>query len=299
MHRICEKIGNKCKHIKDNGNCSWLGNDNQPVQCVGAWAEDKYYFLERYLNATRKVRRVFSDQGNSVFIDLFSGPGRCIFKEKKEEITGGGFRATELNEAPFNEYIFCDIDEKNIAAFRQRTQQKPNCLFYTGDSNKTIESIVSHLKKKDYRYHFAYIDPFAPKNLNFNTLKFLAQLKRMDMFIHFPIGAIKRNLDKNTILDSFLGTTVWRNKIFDNNQNIKPDVYHILTDVFKEQLKSIGYPEEGLASGISNELPTVSVKNTRNVNLYILILASKHELGQKIWNSIIKIDSKGQRSLSF
>jgi len=302
MDRACEKIGKKCKHVKDNGNCFWLGNDNYPVQCVGAWAEDKYYFLERYLNASREARRKFSDQGNAVFIDLFSGPGRCMIREKKEEITSGGFRATQLIEASFNEYIFCDIDENNIGAFKYRVQQKQDCLFYTGDSNKTIEGIINHLKKKDYRYHFAYIDPFAPENLNFNTLRVLAQFKRMDMLIHFPIGSIHRNLDNwmgktNTILDTFLGTDTWRGRIEDARKNTKHNDYYVLTDVFKEQLKSIGYPEQGLASGNSNELPTVSVKNTRNVNLYVLILAAKHERAQKIWNSIIKIDPRGQRSL--
>ena len=304
MDRICEKVGKHCKHMQSNNNCSWLGADDRPVQCVGTWAEDKYYFLERYLNASRKARQKFSDQGNSVFIDLFSGPGRCIIREKKEEISSGGFCATELSEAPFNEYIFSDIDEKNIEALRQRTQQKSNRIFYTGDSNETINDIVSYLKKKDYRYHFAYIDPFAPENLKFATLKALAQFKRMDMLIHFPIGSIHRNLDNwmgrtNTILDTFLGTDTWRDRIKDARENAKYNDYHVLTDVFKEQLKSVGYPEEGLRSGILDELPTVSVKNTRNVNLYVLILAAKHERAQKIWNSIIKIDSKGQRSFSF
>lgn len=307
MNRICEKIGKKCKNVQDNGNCFWPGSDKLPVQCVGAWAEDKYYFLERYLNASREARRKFSDRGNAVFIDLFSGPGHCIIREKKTEIISGGFRATELNETPFNEYIFCDINEDNIEAFRQRTQQKQNCIFYTGDSNKTIESIVNHLKKNDYRYHCAYVDPFAPENLNFNTLKTLAQLKRMDMLIHFPIGSIHRNLDNwmgktNTILDNFLGTNVWRERIENARKNGKYNDYYVLTDVFKEQLKSIGYPEEGLQFQESEgdllfQLPAVAIKNTRNRNLYVLILASKHPLGQKIWNSVIKIDSKGQRNL--
>jgi three-Cys-motif partner protein len=310
MNRICEKIGKKCKNVKDNGNCFWMGRDGQPVQCVGVWAKDKYYFLERYLNASSEARRKFSDQGNAVFIDLFSGPGRCIVRENKTEITSGGFRATELREASFNEYIFCDIDETNIEAFKQRTQQIQNCCnFYPGDSNKTINSTVSYLKQKDYRYHFAYIDPFAPENLSFNTLKTLAQFKRMDMLIHFPIGSIHRNLDNwmiktDTILDIFLGTNVWREQIKDARKSTKHNDYYVLTNIFKEQLKSIGYPEEGLnlqesEGGLLAQLSAVSVKNTRNVNLYVLILASKHPLGQKIWNSIIKIDSKGQRSFSF
>ena len=40
----------------------------------------------------------------------------------------------------------------------------------------------------------------------------------MDLLIHFPIGAIKRNINnwvknKDTILDKFLGTDKWRDKI--------------------------------------------------------------------------------------
>jgi hypothetical protein len=71
--------------------------------------------------------------------------------------------------------------------------------------------------------------------------------------------------------------------------------------VFKGQLKTIGYPEEGLklvSSGkdIYAGLPTVSVKNTKDVDLYVLILASKHRLAQKIWTSIIKMNPNGQKT---
>lgn len=46
-------------------------------------------------------------------------------------------------------------------------------------------------------------------------------------------------------------------------------------------------------------IPTVPVKNTKEVGLYVLILASKHSLGQKIWNSVIKKDPTGQTNLSY
>ena len=297
--RDCSK--NSCK--KEEGNCSVLGEDGLLVQCVGAWVEDKYFFLESYLNASCEARRKFTDRNNAVFIDLFAGPGKCVIRGEKKEIFSGGIRALQRDEAPFNELFFFDISKKNAEALLKRLNNKAHCHVIRGDSNILVLNLVSKLLKKPYRYHFAFIDPFGPDNLKFNTLKELARLDRMDMLIHFPIGAIKRNLPswkkkKITILDEFLGTDIWRSKIegIPGNQ-----IFKILIDVFKEQLKTIGYPEKGLKLVSSEKdiyagLPTVSVRNTKDVDLYVLILASKHPLAQKIWTSIIKISPSGQKT---
>lgn len=81
-----------------------------------------------------------------------------------------------------------------------------------------FKALVEELLKKYYRYHFAFIDPFGPSALKFETLTELAKLDRMDMLIHFPIGPIKRTIKKwikgkNTILDNFMGTSEWRCKV--------------------------------------------------------------------------------------
>jgi len=299
VDRDCSK-----KSCKDQeSNCPVLGSDGLPVQCVGAWAEYKYFFLEAYLNASCEARRKFVDKGNAVFIDLFAGPGRCMIKKEKREILNGGMRALQRNEAPFNELFFLDISNTNTEALLKRVDNKPNCHVMYGDSNKLVAKLANSLLQKYYRYHLAFIDPFGPDNLKFNTLKELARLGRMDMLIHFPIGAIKRNLPNwkkktNTILDDFLGTDTWRNKIGGAPAN---RIFKILIDIFKEQLKTIGYPEKGLKLVSSEKdiymgLPTVSVKNTKDVDLYVLILASKHQLAQKIWTSIIKMDPSGQKT---
>lgn len=296
--RNCKE--NNCKDESDN--CPVLGADQLPVQCVGAWVEDKYFFLEAYLNASCEARRKFADQNNAVFIDLFSGPGICVIRKKKKEIPSGGMRALQREEAPFNELFYFDINKTNTDALTRRLNNRSNCNIFTGDSNAEAQNLVDILLRKPYRYHFAFIDPFGPDGLKFNTLKQLARLERMDILIHFPIGAIKRNLpnwkkNNSTILDEFLGTDIWRNKIKGVSSN---QVFSILLDIFKEQLKSIGYPEKGLklvsyGKDVYAGLPTVAVKNTKDVDLYALILASKHPLGQKLWSSIIKMSPNGQK----
>ena len=79
--RNCKK--QSCKD--EDGNCPIPGSDGLPVQCVCPWVEDKYFFLEKYLNASCEARRKFADKNNAVFIDLFAGPGKCIIKNEKEK----------------------------------------------------------------------------------------------------------------------------------------------------------------------------------------------------------------------
>jgi len=297
--RACKK--ERCKD--SDGNCPALGLEGLSVQCVGPWVEDKYFFLERYLTASSEARKKFADKGNAVFIDLFSGPGKCIIENEKREIDGGGLKALKSVPVPFNEYYYFDIRKANVEALKKRVNPS-FCRVECGDSNELVNMLVPKLLEKSYRYHFAFVDPFGPDGLKFNTLRELAKLGRMDMLIHFPIGAIKRNLkiwvkSNSTILDDFLGMDSWREKIKALHSG---EIFRTLVDIFTGQLKSIGYPDEGLKLASSEVnfyggLPTVPIRNTKNVKLYVLILASKHALAQKIWNSVIKIGPKGQKEL--
>src|SRR3972149_12001542 len=133
--RICHKNCN-CKEI--NGNCKIPGEDGFPVQCVGNWVENKYYFLVKFLNASKEVRRKFSTEGNAVYIDLFAGSGKCIVRNNKEEILNGGMRVIEFNEVPFNNLYVLDKANINIEAFKIRAKNKGNCIFKAADSNIEI-----------------------------------------------------------------------------------------------------------------------------------------------------------------
>ena len=147
--------------------------------------------MERYLNASCEARRKFADKNNAVFIDLFAGPGKCIIKNEKREIDSGGMRSFKRDEAPFNEYFYFDISSVNTHALEKRLSSKSNCNVRCGDSNTLINELVEMLSQKPYRYHFAFIDPFGPDGLKFETIRKLAKLNRMDILLHFPIGSIK------------------------------------------------------------------------------------------------------------
>lgn len=300
MTQTTRNCGTTCR-TDDYGNCSILGSDKLPVQCVGPWAEDKYFYLERYLAATRQARKKYSDKGNAVFIDLFTGPGICVNRASGTEIKGGALRTLTFAEAAFNENHLIDLHDGNVQSLKLRVGGISKCTFYTDDSNRVIGDLVRTLSGHRYkRYHFAFIDPFGPEQLKFSTIASLAQLDRLDLFIHFPIGAIRRNLPSwqkrgGEILDEFLGTNSWRSRL---NTSDAPSQYAELVKIYMEQLQSAGFPSDGLRSTNFEEVgpaASVSVKNTQNVELYALILASKHAIGQSIWSSVIKKDRSGQR----
>jgi three-Cys-motif partner protein len=295
----------ECHNCRGNdGNCHVPAADDLAAQCVGPWSEMKHKYLEKYLDATRGVRKMFYPYGNTVFIDLFSGPGKCINRETREEIDGGCLKAVKATDYPFNEYHFVDINGDNIDSLKQRTEKYDgNFYYYQADANEIIEDIVAELAKDQKRYHVVYLDPFGPESLRFSTIKHISMLNRVDLFIHFPIGSIRRNLpqwihqEKQTILDELLGTRIWRERIDDI---VTKGNMLVLLEIYKEQLQNIGFPENGLRYQNYDDVTpftVTAIKNGTNVNLYLLMVAAKHPLAQKMWDSIIKIDTKGQRSL--
>lgn len=290
--RKCDKENCKDK----NGNCLITRSDNLPLQCVGPWAEDKYYYLERYLNASREARRKYSDLDNAVFIDLFAGPGRCIIKDECREIESGAIRVLKREEAPFNDSYLLDIDEANLMALTARIPPEAGSYkTIKGDSNLIIKELVDKLLKHRFkRYHFVFADPFGPDDLNFETIKELVRLQRVDILIHFPIMAIRRNwhiwIKKgNTILDQFLGTNKWREEIASLPSN---KVFDSLINLYEYELKKIGF-------AFTYDLKPVTIRNTRNAPLYDLILVSKDPLAQKIWNTTINKTPDGQKTFGF
>lgn len=59
-----------------------------------------------------------------------------------------------------------------------------------------------------YALHFAFVDPYSLGVLDFDILRKLAKLRRMDMLIHVSVQDLDRNLRKyiakaNSSLDSF------------------------------------------------------------------------------------------------
>ena len=280
---------------KDDDGNSTVANDPDglPAQCVGAWASEKHDILQRFVEATAQARAGFDGTrrredtpiGGTGYIDLYAGPGRARVRETGKFIDGSPLVALKAAAVknPFTKVVLCDLAKANASALHTRTARY-GVKVIEGDCNTNIEKIARLIP--EYGYNFALVDPFAPSALKFATIKRLAEVRRMDMLIHFPTGSMKRNWlvsDYEELLG--LPKSKWGVDI------VRAADITQLIPVLRRQLVTLGYEVDQV------HINTPAITNSSNVVLYHLVFASKNQLGKKIWNSLT--DTRhGQRSLA-
>lgn len=259
-------------------------SDGLLIRCVGAWSKAKHYYFKKYIDTFATAMRL-KWQNQLYYIDLFTGPGKCLTREKEEEIDGSPLIA--LNAPyPFARYFFVDLNETTLGVLSERCKNYPyfnRVKFIHDDCNIAIDEIIADIPQKSLS--LAFIDP-AGLQFKFSTLKKLAQ-RRVDLIITFPEGmAIRRNFKQflkkvHSLLDDMVGDREWR-QFMTGKEIIK---------YYRDKLSSLGYREVKLGE----EIPIRSIE--KNLPLYCLLFASKHPLGHKFWQDISKIDHTGQRKL--
>jgi three-Cys-motif partner protein len=188
-----------------------LAQDGLPARLTGQWVREKEHYLERYLSIfTKGVRRKW--QGKLSYIDLFSGPGRCVIRDTKEEVEGSPLVALNCD---FASYVFVDIPEV-LSILRARLKNHPKSsqiTFIEGDCNAVIDEVrttspADHLT-------LAFIDPTGLQ-VQFSTVVQLVQNRKMDLLMTIHLGmAVRMNLrsysqSETAALTAYLGNGEWR-----------------------------------------------------------------------------------------
>jgi three-Cys-motif partner protein len=124
----------------------------------------------------------------------------------------------------------------------------------------------------------------------------------MDLIINYPEGGFNRyrnqasELEENTSIDEFFGDREWR-RIYRERQSrqINSGLHRLLIDHYKGKLKTFGYTEVFRGDEIYESEPLM--RNTKSAPLYRLLFASKHNLGYKFWQEVIRRDVYGKTRL--
>jgi len=277
-------------------------SDGLPARCVGPWSADKLYYVRRYLEVfSVAMRKKFPSRA---YIDLFSGPGRCVVDDDSTELAGSPLVALGILHQ-FTEYHFVEADNRAMAALKQRvaiSTPGARVKYYPGDANDFVRELARNLPASSL--NVAVIDPTG-LDFRFESLRLLTEGRKIDLIYLFPeFMDVKRNLDtylgqSRSPLDEVLGTSEWRSRVMARKGILQlPEEEHWekygrpIVELFREQLEKLDYVDVRLGSEIV-------VRNRRNVPLYYLVFASKHELGHKFWDAIQRVSSTGQKSLGF
>jgi three-Cys-motif partner protein len=139
---------------------------------VGPWSLQKYRLLDLYntLFSTGMKRQ----WDLRVYIDLFSGPGRARVRNTKRVVETSPIIALRVPD-PFDKYIFCDREAKNISALRDRVRREfPGVepSYVIGDCNEVVAKIVGKIPKASKGksvLSFCFADPFGIDDLKFRA----------------------------------------------------------------------------------------------------------------------------------
>lgn len=265
--------------------------DGYPREIVGPWVLDKHHFLRHYVTASQGARGKMG--GSHCLIDLYCGPGKARIRETHGSLSGGTLAAVDAaarshrgRAVPFSRVFIADLLEDNVVACKARLSAASNVQVtsFVGAAETSVHKVVMNLPKRGI--HLAYLDPYSLPQLPFSVLKALADAPRVDLLIHFAASDMARNLERRDLWPRFDAVAPGWKDSCDTNRG-KSVVRQQFFAHWTKLIQDLGYH-------VSDRI--VSVKNTRRREIYRLVLASKHKLGDNIWRTLN--DRSGQKGLS-
>ena len=177
----------------------------------GPWTEEKLAILKKYLDAYATALK--NKSFRLIYIDAFAGTGEVeltsVDEEKKEFIEGSAKIAMDVDDKPFDEYIFVEKDQDRCIQLNllKEANQSKNIQIENEDANDFLQNL-----QKDWRRcrGVLFLDPFATE-VEWETIEKIASFKALDTWILFPTSAIARMLPKKREPDSI--SPEWANRL--------------------------------------------------------------------------------------
>lgn len=226
---------------------------------------------------------------NRVYLELFSGPGRCLVRETGQEKDGSPLKVIDQD---FTRFIFIDMNTAAARALEERVKGHHNAdkiEIWNGDCAEAVQ----HLSMGADSLTLAFIDPTGIAHAPLHLIQTLRQKTRCDILINVQHAmGIKMNMhqylpdsDSDCALTQFLGNESWKSLLGRGPK-----------DFFQEYLKL--YRARLAEIGLVHSDNQVMINMNNRIPLYLLLFASGHPLGQQFWNKAVS-GSDPQLKLGF
>jgi len=257
---------------------------------VGRWVKQKHHFIGRYLEAfTAAMREKWSEIH---YVDLFAGAGFARNRDSAEVIAGSPILAA-TTKYPFTQLHLIERDAKNFEALRSRLERC--CLLRSpqiihGDTNERASEVFDTIPSRR-TLTVTFADPYG-LHFDFDTAKIVAS-RRSDLIVLLAdnMDALRNwsayyENNPDSSLDRFMGEPGWRE---DFRRTVGVDRAEVMRNRYQKQLETLGYEYFAFER----------IHNDQARDIYLLLYASRHKAGIKIWKGISSIDPSGQHRLGF
>ena len=307
LHRAtndgCQQCSNreKRKEFSEDDLCKIPSiDDGEAVRCVGDWAEHKIYRLVQYFQIF--VIGMYKRWNGLNYVEICSGPGRCIVRDNAEEIDG---TALVILNHPRRDFLakalFIDLNEKVVNALNTRIaklslQAKAEAVIGNYKNPDAIASLLKGLPSNNL--NLVFIDP-TQCDVPFETVKKIVEVtQNVDLIINVSIGTdISRNLRQAVVDPAFLNV---RRKY---EQFLGDDRFFEREDVkAAAQLGNIERLRSIFSEAYSAQLDALGFahRDTREVlHYYYLLFASRSAKGLEFWQKACTYAPDGQKELNF
>jgi three-Cys-motif partner protein len=127
--------------------------DGLPIRDSGAWIQTKHRLLTYYAELFSKGMKF--KWKTRVYLELFSGPGRCFIRETSKEDLGSPLKVIQHE---FTHFVFTEMSTAAAEALQKRLGPCPNAQraeIWCGDCAEAIQEIRIPIGSLT----FAFIDP--------------------------------------------------------------------------------------------------------------------------------------------
>jgi three-Cys-motif partner protein len=258
------------------------GDDGLPAEVVGVWAKEKVDLLCNYVRISSPTRKKYlppDNIGGAAYIDLFCGPGRSFINDTKEWIEAGPVAAWNRSvacNAPFTRVIIADANVERLQACEARLQRL-GAPVVTKHGFAKETAFWARQKTPQHGLNFAFLDPYSLEALDFEVIKTLALIKRIDVLVHVSTMDLRRNLDVHlTTADSSFDAFApgWRDALqVRSRARTREDVLRYWRGLVSQ-------------AGIPTSEDVRLIKNRHGQHLYWLLLAAGHDLAHKFWKTV-------------
>lgn len=290
------------KEITDNDLCTGVPSviDGLPIRCVGDWAVEKIFMLVQYFGIfSNGMKNKWAGKLN--YIEICSGPGRCINRTSGDEFNGTSMAILEHPAFQnVSKALFFDIENEVVNTLNQRISAREitNARAYLGNYHDEFD-ICAKIRSEINPgcLNLVLIDP-TDCSVPFRLVKSIKnQLANADFIINLVSGTdFNRNVRDCLLEPEKFSTAIGKydqfldhSGFFENPENMQlamsknqAGLRAKFRDNYQQNLQKLGY---------------LHFHFTSIRNYYDILFATGHEKGIDFWNKAQAIRYDGQRKL--